>query len=254
MHAYKILLTAISGILLVASCGNSSRKVESLITQRDQARAQLKLTQDNYIQQNKELTAIMEELNVLSGKTLSLQLNIEGEHNPMSQAELIDESIKVLKNKLDELEHANSSITALNGVIGSLRTMVEKQETEISSLKLQIQQYEEDISQMNEDIIRKQSKIDSQQQEISDKDKLFLSSTEKRLQQLYNAGYELEKLADDDENILNLKGKRNKLSGMSYKASIYEKSLLFYQMAAKEGHQPSQSRYSIVRNKIAQMK
>ena len=193
----------------------------------------------------------MEELNVLSGKTISLQLNIEDEHNPMSQAELMDESIKVLKNKLDELEHANSSITALTGVIGSLRSMVEKQET---SLKLQIRQYEEDISQMNEDIIRKQSKIDSQQQEISDKDKLFLSSTEKRLQQLYNAGYELEKLADDDENILNLKGKRNKLSGMSYKASIYEKSLLFYQMAAKEGHQPSQSRYSIVRNKIAQMK
>lgn len=166
MHAYKILLTAISGILFVASCGNSSKKVESLITQRDQARSQLKLTQDNYIQQNKELTAIMEELNVLSGKTLSLQLNIEDEHNPMSQAELMDESIKVLKNKLDELE----------------------------------------------------------------------------------------KLADDDENILDLKGKRNKLSGMSYKASIYEKSLLFYQMAAKEGHRASQSRYSIIRNKIAKMK
>ena len=254
MHAYKIFLTAISGILLVASCGNSSRKVESLITQRDQARAQLKQTQDNYIQQNKELTAIMEELNVLSGKTISLQLNIEDEHNPMSQAELMDESIKVLKNKLDELEHENSSITALKGVIGNLRTMVEKQETEISSLKSQIRQYEEDIAQMNEDIFRKQTKIDSQQQEISDKDELFLSSTEKRLQQLYNVGYELEKLADDDENILDLKGKRNKLSGMSYKASIYEKSLLFYQMAAKEGHQPSQSRYGIVRNKIAKMK
>lgn len=258
MQTYKIFLAATLGLFIVSSCGYSSKdkdkEVETLINQRDQARAQLKQTQDNFIQQNKELTAIMEELNVLSGKMLSLKLNIEGENNPMSQAELIDESINVLKNKLDELERANSSITKLNGVIKSLRKMVKKQEDEITALKSKIRQYEEDIAKKDEEISNNQTTIASQQQEISDKEKLYQASTEKRIQQLYNAGYELEKLADDDENILDLKGKKNKLNGLSYRTSIYEKALLFYQMAAEEGHQPSKNRCSLVTAKIATMK
>lgn len=166
MQTYKIFLAATLGLFIVSSCGYSSKdkdkEVETLINQRDQARAQLKQTQDNFIQQNKELTAIMEELNVLSGKMLSLKLNIEGENNPMSQAELIDESINVLKNKLDELERANSSITKLNGVIKSLRKMVKKQEDEITALKSKIRQYEEDIAKKDEEISNNQTTIASQ--------------------------------------------------------------------------------------------
>ena len=75
--------------------------------------------------------------------------------------------------------------------------MVKKQEDEITALKSKIQQYEEDIAKKDEEISNNQTTIASQQQEISDKDKLYQASTEKRIQQLYNAGYELEKLADD---------------------------------------------------------
>ena len=60
MQTYKIFLAAILGLFIVSSCGYSSKdkdkEVETLINQRDQARAQLKQTQDNFIQQNKELT------------------------------------------------------------------------------------------------------------------------------------------------------------------------------------------------------
>ena len=67
---------------------------------------------------------------------------------------------------------------------------------------------------------------------------------------MFDAGYEFERLADDEDNILNLSGRKNKLNAQAYKLSIYYKALFLYEIAAGEGHKISEHRINIVQEKI----
>ena len=67
---------------------------------------------------------------------------------------------------------------------------------------------------------------------------------------MFDAGYEFERLADDEDNILNLNGRKNKMNARAFKLSIYNRALFLYEMAASEGHLLADRRIDIVAGKI----
>lgn len=258
MRFEKIFVALLLAVTVASSCARASKEVADLTRQRDEAREELKQTQNNYIRQNKELSAIMEELNVLSGRTNTLQLNYESCQDPLSQAEVISGDIESLKSKLDKLEstleRSKSELASAKKVIGNLKQMISRQEAEIASLKDTIKEYQATLESQDEKIRQQKSTIDNQQSTIDNQRSEISKKNEQLAERLFKAGIELESLADDSGNILSLRGYRNRSKGKQYRISIYEKAAFFYNLAAGEGHPGSIERAQAVEKKIAELK
>lgn len=265
MRTYKIITLTLAAAMMLQSCNFSSKVVsrdqlDAVSAERDEAKKALKATQENYIKQNTEMTAILQELASLTKQTAALQLNVESGNAPLSQAEMIDESLDNLRKRIDDLEAQAAKVRSLDkqlaisvATIKELRSTVDTQQQEIVSLKKAIEEKDAAIQQKDETIVKQGNTITEQSATIQSKESELKKVLDKQTEMLFQAGRELEALGDVAEEVLSVSGKKNKTKVGSFKKSIYEKALVYYNEAAAQNHEGAIEQIFSLKQKIGEI-
>lgn len=103
---------------------------------------------------------------------------------------------------------------------------------------------------MREQTIRTQKDTITQQGSlIAAQERALRNAVKDLAEQLYQAGTELEELADS--GLLNVSGRRDKLNVSGYRKQIYGKALASYRKAAAQGHEGAKGRIATVEEKLS---
>lgn len=133
--------------------------------------------------------------------------------------------------------------------IKTLRTTISNQEKEIELLKQTVTEQNNTI-ETQKDSIRIQNDNLRKQNDLINSQRDQLKETVKRQTQLlFEAGLELENIADEGD--FSIKGKKNRTSISEYRKIIYNKAIMFYQAASNQGHPDAASRIVGAQEKMA---
>ena len=251
--------------LSLSSCGQVVRRevLDASEQENQELRESLKEVQENYIKQNKELNDILTELSEINYQTVSLQLDVEHGSASRSQADKISDNIQSLKARIDQLEQdaqrarkVDKDLAIAVSTIKTLRTTISNQEKEIELLKQTVTDQNNTIKKQNDTIETQKDSIRIQNDNLRKQNELInsqhdqLKETVKRQTQLlFEAGLELENIADEGD--FSIKGKRNRTSISEYRKMIYDKAIMFYQAASNQGHPDAVNKIAGVKAKMA---
>lgn len=219
-------------------------EAESLRTELSESRESEALLKDQIFDSNQEMSAILNELAGISGRTSSLKMELETGSASISQAQQIEKSIDAIKERIDALEKANSKASRSNKefqtVIENFKKVVTEQEKQIGSLKAE-------IAEKNATIADQKNTIDNQLKTIGDQKKSLQDMVKEQAKALYNAGADLEAIADDAPSVSWRKNKQ-KVAEMSQ--ALYRKAMEYYQKAFDAGYEPAGEAVVAVKEKI----
>ncbi len=165
-----------------------------------------------------EINQVLYRISQVSNGTLGLRKDMENGNAKIRQAEQINQHINQLKSYINQLEKRTSDKEYI-GIIRNLRTIISGQEKEIQQLKKTISEQEQQIYDQSVVITSQKRQIN---QAISDQAVL-----------LFQAGQDLEKLADD---IPDVSKKKNKKKLSQYQKTILRKALFYYEKAYQYGY------------------
>jgi len=241
MYTRKIAASLFTAVIILTGCvGNSNvasrQEVESLKMELAEIKADKQSAQQQFIEQNQEISNILEELASISTKTTNLRIDVENGSAKMTQAEQIYARIDALKKRLASLDDQKSYLSKQNAemkkVIEGLNKVIKEQESQISTLKKEIEAQQSTITSQKKTIDTQYRKIEQQKEALQ-------ISVEKLAYNLYEAGTVLEGIAD---NAPQVSWKRNKQKVADMQKDIYEKALKYYQKAYDAGYEPAKEK------------
>lgn len=256
MRTLQIRIAAIlAAAITLLSCTNGKpalvkrEALEASEQENAMLRSSLQEAQENFARQNKELGSILAGLAAISRETSSIQLNVETGASQRTQAEQAQRNLESLKARINRLEKeanqarkANKELALAVSTIKELRTTVANQEKQITNLKAEIAAREQTIKTQKDTITQQGSLIAAQERALR-------NAVKDLAEQLYQAGTELEELADS--GLLNVSGRRDKLNVSGYRKQIYGKALASYRKAAAQGHEGAKGRIATVEEKLS---
>jgi len=241
MHTCKIVLAFAAALAISVACTGSQdvaskNEVEILKQELADLKADKNAVQQQYIDQNAELSSILQELAFVSSKTTNLRIDVENGSAKMTQAEQISEKIETLKKRLSTLEAQKSSVSKKNKefqkVIDGLNQVIKEQEIQISSLK-------REIDSQKVTIAAQKDTISSQYNTILTQNESLKANLQKMAFNLYEAGETLEGIADNTPEV---SWKKNKEKVGAMKNDIYSKAFSYYQKAYEAGYEPAKDK------------
>ena len=255
MHTHEIRILAIlaAGALAV-SCMNFGPKegtvsesvVEDLRQELKEMKEDKDILQQQYMDQNKQMTQILEELAAISGRTADLRMDLESGNAKMTQADQIEGSIDAIKAKIRALEKSNSVMSGKNReftkMIEGFNKVIEEQEQQISTLKREI---------AGKEVVIKAQKdtIDSQYQTILDQKGQLERTVAQQAKMLCEAGEILESIGDNAPVVT---WRRNKEKVTAHAQEVYREARRYYRMSLDAGYAPAQERLDAIDAKITQ--
>jgi len=249
MYAHKVMCF-LAAAIVAAGCVDANKNATSQIEEdlRQElaaSKAQHKDLQDQYIQQNQEITNILTELAAVTGKTADLRLDVESGSAKMTQADQISSNIESIKAKISALEKSNSVLSGKNKdfkkMIDGFNQVIEEQEHQISSLRKEIEGKDATIRSQKDT-------IDTQSKTIVEQNKKLQETVEAQAKMLCDAGETLEAIADNTPQV-SWKKNKEKVAAMSQ--DIYRKAREYYQRSYESGYAPAKEHLAIVNSKIA---
>ena len=249
MRFDKVGIVVFAALVCVAGCVNTSNvvsteEVEDLKNELAASKADQESLRSQYIEQNEEMSRILNELASVSGKTASLRLDVENGSARISQADQISSNIEAIKARIAALEKSNSVMSGKNkefkGMIDGFNKVIEEQELQISSLK-------EQINGMDRTIKAQKDTIDNQNRTILLQKEDLERTVARQAEMLCEAGIALEEIAD---NAPQVSWKKNKEKVGAMAQDIYKKALVYYRQSYEAGYSPAKDHISSVNAKI----
>lgn len=255
MHTHKVIIALAAAALMAAGCMNMGSVNDELIADLRQelaeANADRTAIQDQYIQQNKEMSAILDELAAISGKTASLRLDVENGSARMTQADRIADGLDGIKARISALEKSNAVMAGKNKEFGKMiegfNKVIEEQENQIISLRKEIQSRELTILAQKDTISTHRQTISAQNQTIADQQEELRRTVMRQAQMLCEAGEVLESIADNTPEV---SWRRNREKVAAQAQDIYAKALSYYRKAAEAGYAPAEAKAEAVSAKL----
>ncbi len=249
MDISKIVLSL--GIILFLSSCNSSQK-SAMVSQEkyDQKiqeytelnNRQAAIIEDN-IEKSEVINNVVTELRQLTGMTLILKQDIVEGNGQYSQSQEIQQRLKLLKQKLNDLSSdvtRNKSNAHLISTIENLHSMIEQKDAEIVILQ-------GEIKNQKEKIIEQQNTIDEQHEELIAKNRELQSKQREILTNQRNSWYRLgRELYDAAQSLPEVKGKKDKNNVSNSKYYILNKSKECLEQAELLGHPSAKSLISTI--------
>lgn len=252
MRVIQIIAAAcvVSGLL--SACGSvyddvaSKEEVEILRKELKESKESQKSLQQKYISQNEDLTQILNEIASVTGKTASLRTDVESGAARMSQADQISRSITEIKAKIAALEKSASVLSGKNKnferMIDGFNKVIQEQEQQIFVLRQEIQTKDQRIREQS-DTISLQLQIITEQKEDLER------TVARQAKLLYDAGAELEEVAD---NAPEVSWRKNKAKVANMQQSIYKSALIYYEKAWEAGYEGAEAAVNSIREKIVE--
>ena len=207
-------------ILSFIGCGETVPKAEydKLNTEYREARRNLGIKNEAVFKAQQDINLILYRIAEVSSTTLGLRRDVELGNAEMRQAEQIDKHIDQLKKYIKQLENKTSDKEYLT-IIKNLKTILSGKEKEIQQLK--------------KTIIEQEHQIHNQSIVISSQERQLNQAIANQAVLLFQAGQDLEKLADD---IPDVSRKKNKKKIDLYQKTILRKALFYYEKASQYGY------------------
>lgn len=249
MHIGKVGIFILAGFLALAGCvnapaGTSEEEVNDLRNELAASKADQQALRKQYIEQNEELSAILNELAAISGKTASLRLDVESGSARMTQADRITTSIEGIKARIAALEKSNSVMSGKNkefkDMIEGFNKVIEEQELQIATLKDQIKGMGDTIKAQKDTITTQNNTILQQKKDLE-------RTVAEQAKMLCDAGIALEEIAD---NAPQVSWKKNKEKVGAMAQTIYRKALTYYRQSYDAGYAPAKDHIASVNAKI----
>lgn len=248
MHFDKIaclaLAAALMGGCLDRQTVTDSPEVEDLKRELAQLKESSKELQDKYILQNEEMTRILEEVSVITGRTSDLRIDVENGAARLTQAEQLSASITQVKAKLSALE---KSLTAMGGknkdfekMIDGLNKVIGQQESIIFDLREVIESKDYTIERQRDTITYQNMTIERQMAELE-------NLVFEQAKSLCEAGIALEQVADDAPAV---SWRKNKEKLDAYRQNLYKMALSSYRKSFDSGYEPAREHVASVLAKI----
>lgn len=263
MRILKVILAVGLTALAIKSCDFEmpfvlSEALEDSKKETKEAKQNLQSVQENYAKQNRELTAILEEISELTCQTISLQIDSENGNRQLTQAEQVSEGLDRVKYRIDRLEKEAERARQLDKdmaisvkTIKKLRATVANQQKEIDRLVAVISDKDATIGTQNAVISVQKDTISGQMQTILRQKDELKRSLDRQTEMIYQAGLEFERLGNEADQMLTVSGRKDKEMVRSYKKAIYEKASEFYNQAANMNHAGAKGRIEVIDYKIA---
>ena len=265
MRIFKVIMAVAITVAAIKSCDIdipyvSRESLEVAQNETRDAKQALQSVQENYARQNRELSSILAELTELSCRTTDLHLNSENGDVQLTQAERIDNNLDAIRSRIDRLEKEADRARKLDKdmalsvqTIKKLRTTVANQQKEIDRLRTAVSDRDATISQQNSVIATQKDTIYEQLQTILHQKEELKRSLDRQTEMVYQAGCDFERLGDEGDRTLDVKGKKDKEMVRAYKRSIYEKAGQLYHTAANMDHAAAQGRCEVIAYKISSL-
>lgn len=217
--------------LLVITIGGCQKKVpkseyDNLMSEYQELKSELGISQSTNIRNGKELAQILTDLSEISGNTVILRQDVESGAVRPKQIELISTNIDAVRKKVRELESRNNGNEAFQKTIQNLKVVIAEKEKEIASLKRIIADRDNQIKE-NKEVIRHQGDI------ITQKELALKQAVREQAALLYQAGTELEKLAQAAPDVSR---KKNKKKMSIYRQKVLERARFYYRKAYDYGY------------------
>lgn len=229
----------------------SRRQYDDLMAELKEAKEAKAAIQQGYVDQNKEMGAILEELAGISSRTVALRDDVESGKAAMKTAEQIDNSIRNIKARIASLEKENSALKGKNRefakMLDGLKDVIAQKEGEISALKQEISAKDETIARQGQTISSQSETIAQQLETIAGQNEQLRTKVAQQARMLYDAGSLLEEIAD---NVPDVRFRRNKEKVSMMAQDIYRKARSYYQMAADAGNSDAADAIASINAKI----
>lgn len=164
----------------------------------------------------------------------------------MSQADQISRSITEIKAKIAALEKSASVLSGKNKnferMIDGFNKVIQEQEQQIFVLRQEIQTKDQRIREQS-DTISLQLQIITEQKEDLER------TVARQAKLLYDAGAELEEVAD---NAPEVSWRKNKAKVANMQQSIYKSALIYYEKAWEAGYEGAEAAVNSIREKIVE--
>lgn len=265
MRILKVILAVGITATAIKSCDIdipfvTREALETAQSETRDAKQALQSVQYNYARQNRELSSILAELTELSCQTTAIQLNTEYGERELTQAEKIDGNLNAIRYRIDRLEKEAGRARQLDKemalsvqTIKKLRITVANQQKEIDNLRVAISDRDATISKQNNFIAVQKDTISEQLQTILRQKAELKRSLDQQTEMVYKAGCDFERLGDEGDQTLKVRGRKDKEMVRAYKKAIYEKASQFYHIAADMEHLAAKGRCEVISYKIASL-
>lgn len=233
---------------VLTSCVNSvpqnSPEVEDLKEELALLRESNKDLQDKYAQQNDEMSRILEDVAAITGKTTILRMDVENGSARLSEADMIEDSIVKIKQRIAALEKSLAAAGAKNkefqNMIDGLNKVISQQEDVIFDLREMIDSKDYTIKVQRDSIALQGLTIERQMAEL---EKLVSDQAKS----LCEAGEALEQVADDAPEV---SWKKNKEKVDNMRQELYKMALSSYRQSFSAGYEPAKEHIANVLAKI----
>lgn len=247
MHAHKITIFALAALLAVG-CGpqnvTDSPEVEDLKNELAELRKSDSELKQKYIEQNMEMSMILNELASITGMTSDLRIDVEKGAARLTQAEQISKNIERIKTKIAALEKSFAAIGGKNKefqkMIDGLNKVIEEQEAQINVLKLEIEAKDQTIQYQRDTINMQVKTIEKQMLELE-------RTVAHQAELLYKAGQDLENIGDQTPEV---SWKKNKEKVDAMRQNLYRQALEYYRQAYAAGYEPAKAKTASILSKI----
>lgn len=227
MNTHKIIYLVFL-IIGLTSCKEKVSKAEydEILSEYKELKEVVGESQSLNLKNARTLNQTLTELANISDNTMLLRQDLETGTAQIKQAEQITGCIISIKNKIKKLEKQNEANPEFRKTIQNLKIVITEKEKEIIKLKRIIASQDNIISQ-KEEVIQIQSNT------ISQKESELRQAINEQAYLLFQAGEELEYLAD---NAPDVSRKKNKKKIDEYQKRILQKSLFYYEKASLYGY------------------
>ena len=234
--------------------------LEQAQAQAKEAKSRLTSANDKYIQQAKEMNAILNRLVEISGQGAELRLDIENGNCSLSQVEKINSYLDSTQERIDQLERQAAKVRAVDKdlaiskeAIYGLKRTLEAQRNEIDNLRGMIAEKDATIRSQQSVIYTQRDTISSQNSTIVRQRDELKTALWNQTETLYKAARDYEALADNDQIVTEVKGRKDKAAVNAFRREIYGKALDLYRAAARQNHTEALDRMADVSLKMGQL-
>lgn len=252
MRIVKIILSASLALLLAAGCKEpkyvSKQEYDDLLKEYEDLQASSKSIREQHAAQAQAVDKILQQLNQISGSTVTLRSDMEHGTAEMTQVEQIESGLDNIKEQMEELEKLTKSNKQLKGMVASLKKVIAQKEAEIEELKAEIRRKDETISRQHQTITEQSGTIESQNVTISAQQENLRALLAEQAQMLFQAGVDFEELGDEAPEV---SLRKNKQKMANFQDNMYQKAIVYYRQAQSAGYPEAAYRISQVEEKLA---
>lgn len=242
MDFHKMIIVGVAAIALSTSCSESDKKVsqskyDALVEECNELKQLREETLASSEENARLIDAIFGELQTITGRTESLQRDVEHRRGSLTKAEAIASDLKTLKNKINKLDtDKNKGDKQFEAVVNNLKSVIKQQESEISNLKNVIRQKDEKITELDNNLSSTTSKLNSTSEQLNATTERLLQAQK---QNWVNIG---DRLVESANELPDVKGHGNMKPVKQAKLAILKNAMSCYQKAIELGNREAKSK------------